>query len=179
MTSWALDKIEIKPDSHIIDIGCGGGRTVKRLAKIADKGYVCGLDYSKLSVERSSAYNKSMIKKGRVSITNAGVSDMPFDDNSFDLATAFESIYFFPDIQNDIAEIYRVLNHNGKILICLEIYDDGTDNQQKTDVVKELDLNYFTTDGLKNILSACGFKNIKIYEEITKGWVCITGNKML
>ena len=49
---WALGHIEVTADAAALDVGCGGGRTVDRLAKMAVDGWVVGLDYSEDSVTR-------------------------------------------------------------------------------------------------------------------------------
>jgi 2-polyprenyl-3-methyl-5-hydroxy-6-metoxy-1,4-benzoquinol methylase len=46
LTKWGLGFIDIKSDIDVLDIGCGGGKTVKQLAGIATGGKVVGIDYS-------------------------------------------------------------------------------------------------------------------------------------
>jgi cyclopropane fatty-acyl-phospholipid synthase-like methyltransferase len=56
LTDWGLAKISIGPHSTILDVGCGGGRTVSKLAAIATQGQVCGIDYSDESVGRDMTH---------------------------------------------------------------------------------------------------------------------------
>ena len=51
MANWALSSVQIKEDSHVLDIGCGGGANIARLLQRAPKGMVQGIDYSPVSVE--------------------------------------------------------------------------------------------------------------------------------
>ena len=44
MTDWALNDVRVGPNDTILDIGCGGGRTVRTLAARSSQGTVCGLD---------------------------------------------------------------------------------------------------------------------------------------
>ncbi len=46
VTTWGLDKLKAKDSNIILDIGCGGGRTVNRLSNKVPKGKVFGMDYS-------------------------------------------------------------------------------------------------------------------------------------
>ena len=179
MTGWALDNIKINEDSHVLDIGCGGGRTIKRMADNITSGHVSGIDYSDLAVKQSKRKNHRKIKKGIVDIANASVSNIPASDNSYDIVTSFESFYFFPNVDSDIKEIWRVLRPGGKLLICLEIYKDGIHDERNEAFVKQLKLNYYSAQQLKELLCKSGFDNIKIFEEKSNGWVCIIGDKMI
>src|SRR5690242_20235425 len=50
MTNWGLQQVAIAEDSRILDIGCGGGLTVHKLAAMAHSGKVVGIDNSEASV---------------------------------------------------------------------------------------------------------------------------------
>jgi len=54
---WGLSHISIKPDSCVLDIGCGGGKAVKEIASYVSKGKVYGIDYSEDMVELSKNSN--------------------------------------------------------------------------------------------------------------------------
>ena len=89
-----------------MDIGCGGGVNVERFAgQISNEGKVIGLDYSDVSVEKSSKRNEEFINEGKVEIIEGSVSDMPFEDKTFDIVTGFETIYFWPDFVNDLKKL--------------------------------------------------------------------------
>ncbi len=105
VTGWGLDKINIDENLRIIDTGCGGGRTVNRLASMSPKGKVIGIDYSKDCVKWSKEFNKQLIEEGRVEIYNASVEKLPFKDSEFDMATAVETIYFWPNIVESFKEL--------------------------------------------------------------------------
>lgn len=46
MTSWGLSHISIGKHDTILDVGCGGGGTVRKLASTAEEGKIYGIDYS-------------------------------------------------------------------------------------------------------------------------------------
>jgi len=77
-------------------VGCGGGRTVKKLAAITTKGKVYGVDDSEEGVVFSKRTNAPWMEAGRVEIRQALVSQLPFPDNTFDVITATETHYFLP-----------------------------------------------------------------------------------
>ena len=97
LTSWGLEHMNIERTATVLDIGCGGGKTVDRLCSIVANGKVYGIDYSELSVKSSEKLNSKNILCNKAKILQASVSDMPFDDNTFDNITAVETYYFWPD----------------------------------------------------------------------------------
>ena len=104
---WGLKHLNISPDDVILDIGCGGGMNINRMAQGAKKVY--GVDYSIESVNLSKEVNEDLIKEGRVEVHEGNVMDLPFEDNSFDIVTAFETVYFWPDIVKSFGELIDIL----------------------------------------------------------------------
>src|SRR5210317_2553239 len=122
LTRWGLGFIDIASDIDALDIGCGGGRTVERLAGIATDGKVVGIDYSPDAVVVARKKNRALINEGRVEIFQDAVSSMRFSDNVFGLITAFETHCFWPDFRNDLKEVHRVMRQNGQFLIVGALY---------------------------------------------------------
>src|SRR5262252_5345531 len=98
VTDWGLHHVSIGADAAILDVGCGGGRTVHKLAAMASQGKVYGIDHSQDSISVSRRRNRKWIEKDRVDIRQAAVSHLPFPDRMFDLVTAIETHYYWPDL---------------------------------------------------------------------------------
>ncbi len=90
MANWALSSVQIKEDDQILDIGCGGGANIARLLQRVPKGVVQGIDYSSVSVAKSSKVNAKAIAEGRCKVQEASVVKLPFGESTFDLVTAFD-----------------------------------------------------------------------------------------
>ncbi len=84
LTTWGLSHVSIRPRDTILDVGCGGGATIARLAALATDGKTVGVDHSPASVAASRRTNRLAIGLGRVEILQASVSDLPFSDDVFD-----------------------------------------------------------------------------------------------
>ncbi|MDF2504548.1 MULTISPECIES: class I SAM-dependent methyltransferase [Clostridium] len=177
LTTWGLDKIEIKEDSIILDIGCGGGRTVNRLASLANKGKVFGIDYSKDCVNWASEYNKELMEKDKVEILNASVEKLPFENEKFDMVSAVETMYFWPDIVNNLIEIKRVLKPSGKIIVINEIYADEKFKERNDEFIKIGNMEVHTPKEFEELFKKAGYKNIKIDVKEDKNWICGIGEK--
>ena len=107
-----VSHLDISKDDVILDIGCGGGVNVERFLQMTDN-KVYGLDYSEIAVEKSAKLNQEAIDDGRCEIIQGSVSQLPFEDNTFDIVTGFETVYFWPDFVNDSKEVRRVLKDDG------------------------------------------------------------------
>ena len=156
---WGLKHLNISPDDVILDIGCGGGMNINRMAQGAKKVY--GVDYSIESVNLSKEVNEDLIKEGRVEVHEGNVMDLPFEDNSFDIVTAFETVYFWPDIVKSFGEVKRVLKPGGMFLIGCEA--NGTNNLAMKFFDKVVDMTFYEDNDLVGFLKSNGFKEITVY----------------
>src|SRR5208282_3550301 len=91
LTDWGLTHVPVEKHFAVLDVGCGGGRTIQKLATLATEGVVYGVDYAKGSVAASRGKNAQLIETGHVQITQASVSQLPFPEDKFDLVTAVET----------------------------------------------------------------------------------------
>jgi SAM-dependent methyltransferase len=177
LTDWGLQYARIEPDFTILDVGCGGGRTIQKLAAATAQGKVYGVDYADGSVAASRAKNRPLLEAGRVEIHQASVSSLPFPDNTFDLVTAVETQYYWPDLPNDMREILRVLKPGGNLTIIAETYKAGASDNLKGPVMKLLGSSALSPDDQRTLFSNAGYVDAQIFEERRKGWICATGKK--
>ncbi|NMM62406.1 class I SAM-dependent methyltransferase [Clostridium sp. P21] len=177
LTGWGLEKININTQDTILDIGCGGGRTVNRLAGIAKEGKIFGIDYSMDCVKWSKDYNEELIKDARVEIIHASVEKIPFKDNKFDVISAVETIYFWPDLVQNLKEVKRVLKPSGKLIIICEMYSSEKFKERNDECVSASNMKIYTPEELKDIVERAGYNNIKIDLIEEKNWLCCIGEK--
>lgn len=177
VTDWGLSHITIRPADVVLDVGCGGGRTVAKLAGVAAEGKVYGVDFSAESVAMARKMNRQAISAGRVDIREASVSHLPFADGTFDVVTAVETHFWWPDLQNDVREVFRVVKPGGTVAIIAEIYR-GAKTATAHIAEKYIPLSgmkLLTADEHRDLLQRAGFADVQIFTE--KSWICATGKK--
>lgn len=125
LTDWGLQYVRIEPRFEILDVGCGGGRTLEKLATLAPEGHVCGVDFAAGSIVESQRRNAKRIDAGRVEVRHASVDHLPYPEGRFDLVTAIETHYYWPDLVGGLREIRRVLRPGGTLLVVAELHRDG------------------------------------------------------
>jgi len=177
LTDWGLSHVAIERRHTILDVGCGGGKTVSKLALVAIEGKVCGVDYSAASVAASRRTNRHGISNGRVEIHQASVSQLPFVDSTFDFVTAIETHYYWPDLGADMREILRVLKPGGKLVLIAEAYKRGRLPQPTGLAMKLLRASYLTANEHRDLLVTAGYAGVEIFEDRRKGWLCVVGRK--
>ena len=184
LAQWGVSHLDITNDDVILDIGCGGGVNVERFLKMTEN-KVYGLDYSEIAVEKSTKLNQNAIDEGRCDVIQGSVSKLPFEDNTFDIVTGFETVYFWPDFVNDCKEVRRVLKDEGIMFICNEAIPNEEDERQK-ELIDLLDMKIFSEDEFDEYLREAGFSDIicfskngsdSVDRELVTGWLCVIARK--
>jgi len=173
LAKWGLSHITIAENARILDAGCGGGANVMSLLAKSPKGHVTGLDYSEVSVAESEKVNQKAIADGRCEIIQGDVSALPFPAETFDLVTAFETVYFWPDPAKTFQGISRVLKTGGTFFICNESNGHDRKAVKFSKIIDGMEL--YDAGQLCNLLQQAGFKDI---ETDAKGiWLCVRALK--
>lgn len=175
LTDWAFTHLAIPSGAVALDVGCGGGRTIEKLAQQA--AHVDGIDYAAGSVAASRAHNKRLIAEGRVSVERASVSHLPFAENMFDIVTAIETQYYWPNLPGDMREILRVLKPGGRLMIVAESYKGARNDAVLGPAMKLLGSSRLSADDHRALFVSSGYADVEIYEERKRGWICVIGRK--
>lgn len=175
MADWGLSYLEIKRPERVVDLGCGGGRNIGALLDKFPTALGTAIDHSKLSVEKAKEYNSQSISDGRLEVKQGDVSALDLADASYDLATAFETIYFWPGLKKCFKEVARILKDGGHFLIANEC--DGTD-ATGTKFEKIVDgMKCYTIEQISDALKAAGFSEVKSDHYGSKPWIVVVAKK--
>ncbi len=168
---WGLSRLRIPGNARVLDIGCGGGANIKRLLAMCPQGHVEGIDHSQQSVVVSRKKNRADLGK-RCEIRQGSVSALPYGDGAFDAVTAFETIYFWPDIAGDFREVHRVLKPGGSFLICNEACDPA----DETWTGKIDGMRVYGREELFRLFADAGL-SVTLADEQGKGRLCVIAVK--
>ena len=174
LADWGFQFLRVDKSAAVLDCGCGGGANIRALLKRCPEGVVKGIDYSPVSVEKTWKLNEDAIQAGRCAVMRGSVMDMLFAASQFDAVTAFETVYFWPDLLQSFREVFRVLKPGGTFLICNECSGDNAQDEKWTEKINGMTI-YKDTE-LQDFLEQAGFHDIQIHEH-PKGWLCVTAQK--
>ena len=159
LTNWGLKLVKIQDGWTMLDIGCGGGATLQRLLKRSKDAQVYGIDISEESVTKAMKANADVLDE-QVFVTQGSAEKLPYEDGKFDLVTAVETVYFWPNLPDCLKEVYRVLKQGGKFAIMVEVVDGDS---MWTNVVEGM--TAYSPEELKKLLDDAGFTQTEIHRK--------------
>jgi ubiquinone/menaquinone biosynthesis C-methylase UbiE len=179
VTDWGLAHVSVEKHDTILDVGCGGGKTICKLAAAAADGKVYGIDYSDESVAASKRTNARWIDMSRVEILRGSVSQLPFPSAMFDLVTAVETHFWWPNLPGDMREIFRVLKPGGKLIIIAEIYKGANTRVARLaeKYGSRTGMALLSVDEHRDLFTRAGYSDVHVFQEADKGWICCMGGK--
>lgn len=94
---------QLRPDSTILDVGCGKGFLLYDFASALPEAEVTGIDISEYAIENAKEEVKPFLKVGNA-------NSLPFPDKSFDLVISITTLHnlYVPDLWHSLKEIERV-----------------------------------------------------------------------
>ena len=179
VTDWGLSQASIGNQDIILDVGCGGGRTVSKLAAIVTQGKVYGIDHSAESVAMAVRTNKQWIDIARVEVREASVSLLPFRESTFDVVTAVETHFWWPALPTDMREVLRVLKPSGRLIIIAEVYRGAEAFASKAveRYSEKTGMALLSVEQHRELFTDAGYLGVQITTEPSKGWICCIGSK--
>ena len=162
ISEFAFESINVGENDEILDIGCGGGVNIEKFLKLTANN-VDGLDYSEVSLSQSVKRNKKAVEDGRCRVIKANVIKMPIEDGMYDLVSAFETIYFWQDIENAFKEVSRIIKTNGQFMIAQGTDGNHPDDKKWLSTVEGMKV--YTADELKRYLLNAGFSSVSCFKK--------------
>ncbi len=175
MADWWMSYLESKDPKEIIEIGCGWWRNAWALLKKYPESKVTAIDYSEVSVKKAASYNKKEIESWRCVVQHWDVSNLEFSEEKFELATAFETIYFWPWLEDCFKQVAKVLKPGSEFLIVNEC--DWVDKEWLK-FEKIIDwMKCYTVEQIEEVLKNAWFSEVKSYRYDNKPWITVIAKK--
>ena len=146
---------------HVLEVGCGHGRAIARIAQALPTGRIVGLDPSATMVGIARRHNRRLIARGTVSIEQGDAARLPYGDATFDRILATHTVYFWPDLSRVAGELRRVLKPHGRLVLG---FGDAEAMQRSfpTSVY-----NLRSPDQIREALLDAGFVNVQVEKRTT------------
>ena len=177
LTAWGLSLLSFVPNDTVLDVGCGGGNTLARMAERVTEGHLVGIDYSETSVEASRAFNSMLVAAGRMEILPGSVESLPFSDAHFDKVVTVESFYFWPNPSESLKEVARVVKPGGTFLLLAEIYERPDLPVGIREKVEAYELTNPTPEEFERLFRAAGFSEVETHFMDGEYWIAVLGKR--
>lgn len=148
---WAVELMDVQPDDKVMELGCGPGLAVAALAKRADRGLVVGVDHSDVMIRHARRRNATAVESGRVDLVCASVERLDVEGGPFDAVLSVNSVGFWPEPADRLAEIRRLMRPGGRIALVSQPRCPGADATTSAAARREL----------VSLLSAAGYEVIR------------------
>ena len=169
---WGLKAAGIQLTDRVLDVGCGGGKAISRILEETRR-EVAGVDHSPEAVKTARSVNRAAISSGRLRIVESSVENLPFRDGFFDVVTAFETTYFWPELQVGLTEIHRVLNRGGRLVIANEFADRASAGAW----ADRLNMHVPDSEALAGAAYEAGFLMVDVSVHPHNGWLRLVAAK--
>lgn len=117
--------VQVRDDDELLEVACGSGVFLDQHAGQARR--VAGLDLSDLQVDLARGRLASRIAAGTAEIVKGDAGQLPWPDDAFTVVTCMGSFEAFPDPQQALAEMFRVLRPGGRAVLNIgERVPEGT-----------------------------------------------------
>ncbi len=176
VTAFGLSFLDKNENGVYLDIGCGGGNTLKKLLSLT-KNNVYGIDISLTSIKKSMEVNQEEYDKDRLKLFKASVLELPFEENTFDAITTVESFYFWENHTEALRQIKNVLKPGGKFLLIADIYDTGSLDFDTIYNIHKYKLFNPTKEKFEDLFHIVGFNDVKVHLKENTTWIVVEGKK--
>ena len=177
LVEWGLSHIDLSTGDTVLDIGCGGGNTLARMAERVTEGQFTGIDYAETSVEASRTFNAALVDAGRMEILHGSVEALPFADAHFDAVVTVESFYFWPSPEKSLEEVARVVKKGGTFLLLAEIYGRDDLPEGIRAKIAGYDLTNPTPEEFRRLFHAAGFRVVALDFKEGEYWIAVRGER--
>ena len=110
---WTVDLLNIQPQDHVLEFGCGPGLGLQACLAQATDGVVLGLDHSRTMLHQAEVRNRMAVLDGRLHLLLGSLDELSGLHERFDKIFSVNVIQFFDDKFSVFKKFHAHLNPNG------------------------------------------------------------------
>jgi ubiquinone/menaquinone biosynthesis C-methylase UbiE len=162
-----INKLDVLSFNNLLDVGCGTGNLLKLISTRYDV-QISGADLTPkmLNIARIKLGDKADLKVG-------DSEELPFDNDKFDMVICTDSFHHYPHPEKVLAEIRRVLQQDGMLLIA-DPYTP-TPLRQLVNLYFKLsrsgDVKIYPESDIRKLLEKAGFISIEYEHAGTNAFI--------
>jgi ubiquinone/menaquinone biosynthesis C-methylase UbiE len=112
-----VERLALRPNSHVLDVGCGTGASALPAARVVgSNGFIIGIDLSARLLDRARDKAK-MLGLSNIEFRCADMTSLGYPDGRFDAVVSVFSIFFVPDMEGLVRELWRMVRPGGKLAV--------------------------------------------------------------
>jgi len=157
MNQLMLERLAIKPEDRLLEVGFGGGDLLERILSTRQSEFVAGVDLSTDMVRLARRRLQSYIETGKAEVRCGDIEALPYRDGEFTKLCSVNTLYFWRNPALALLECRRVLRPGGQILLCFNSRDD----LESWPIHKHGSRLYEVAE-VENLLRVAGFRNIEM-----------------
>lgn len=189
LEEWLIEKLSPRKGEHILDVGCGTGSQLIKLAKFTETDYSCvGLDISESSITQAAKKaGESGVKVKLVIESMDRIEETGLEDGSFDTICSTYSIYYAADVKRVLETLKKKTKPTGRIAITTPYRDNNqgwfdflkqfmklpVNVERSSSTFMEEEIIPFAHQYFSNVTTFEFVNNISIptYEDLRRYWV--------
>lgn len=174
-----IGRLQLQPGNRVLDVCCGtGASAIPAALKVGRDGSVVGVDLAEslLKLARQKAEYRGL---ENTEFRCGDFNDVEFADESFDAIVCVFGIFFLPEMETAIAQMWRMLRPGGKLAITswgTRVFEPANQifwnaiASERPDLYKQFTPWYRIgdADSLKALLEAGGATQIEIFAEVDR-----------
>jgi trans-aconitate 2-methyltransferase len=151
MASEVLERLQLRGDEAVLDVGCGDGRLSARIAERLAHGSVLGVDASADMIGFARDKFAAAQPQGRLSFEVADARRLSYD-RRFDLVVSFNALHWVPEQAAALRGIAAALRPGGRALLRVVVKGEQTSLEEVAESVRgEVKKNEKANDFMKII----------------------------
>jgi len=170
----AFECLALKPNDRVLEVGFGGGYLLGRMAAVVSAGFLAGVDASPAMVALCEKRHRRLVREGKLELRCAGAEALPYPSGYFTKACSVNSIFYWQNAAQAIAELWRVVADGGMLVLCFTCKHSLEDK-----AFTKYGMTLYKVDAVQQMMKAAGFQQVRMINARDKHreFVCAVGGK--
>jgi ubiquinone/menaquinone biosynthesis C-methylase UbiE len=120
--AWAVQMLDVAPDDHILEVGCGSGVAVSLVCeRLTGSGRILAIDRSGTAIKRATERNAAHVASGKASLEQIDLAELETGGMRFDKVFAVNvNLFWVRTATAELSVVKRLLRRGGRLYLCYE-----------------------------------------------------------